>query len=177
MPLYVEDVGEVRLDRDLDRQAHHPPAVVDDVVILVDAAAEGAVQSDRDRVRLDRAGLVDGDTVRELEPGREELDGRGVQEDRHPPVDPEPITGDEPGVSGEEALVAVRVDPTICLADDNPVIAVDRDGGRTYLYGKGHASCLPGIGPRPASRVTPPSSRAPAPESITRPAGRRPNAR
>src|SRR5256885_14622814 len=98
MPLYVEDVGEVRLDRDLDRQAHHPPAAVDDVVILVDAAAEGAAQPDRDRVRLDRAGLVDGETVSELEPGREELAARAAQEDQHPPAEPEPITADVPGV-------------------------------------------------------------------------------
>src|SRR5439155_20619095 len=163
MPLDVEDVGEVRLDRNLDRQAHCAPAVVDDVEILMDAAAEAPVEADRDRMRLDGAGLVDGDTVGELESRGEELDGRGVQENRRSPIDPQPVTGDKSCVPGEEALVAVRLDPAIWLADDHAVIAVDRDGGRPNLDGKGHSSCLIGCRSTSASRVTRQSSSPPGP--------------
>ena len=43
--LDVEDVGEVGLDLDLDRQADRPPPVVDDVVVLVDAARDRPVDA------------------------------------------------------------------------------------------------------------------------------------
>ena len=42
--LDVEDVGEVRRDLDLDRQPDRPPAVVDDVEVLVDAAGHRPVE-------------------------------------------------------------------------------------------------------------------------------------
>ena len=74
--LDVEDVGEVGFDCDLDRQPHRPAGVVDDVVVLVNAAAKGSVQTDRDRVRVDPARIVDEVPVGELEACREELDGR-----------------------------------------------------------------------------------------------------
>ena len=43
----VEDVGEVRFDRDLDRQPDRAAGVVDDVDVLVDAARHGPVDADR----------------------------------------------------------------------------------------------------------------------------------
>ena len=49
----VEDVGEVRIDGDLDRQPDRPPGVVHDVEVLVNALADGSV--DARRVRIPRS--------------------------------------------------------------------------------------------------------------------------
>jgi hypothetical protein len=70
----VEDVGEVRLDRDLDRQADGPASVVGDVEVLVDAARDRPVDAHPQRVAVDEPGVVEEGLVRVFEAGRVELD-------------------------------------------------------------------------------------------------------
>ena len=65
--------------------------VVDDVEVLVDALVDGPVEPDRERLAVDRADVVEERLVRVLEAGREELDRRGVQEERPVAVDPEVV--------------------------------------------------------------------------------------
>src|SRR5438093_13242148 len=95
MPLDVEDVGEVRLDRNLDRQAHCAPAVVDDVEILMDAAAEAPVEADRDRRGPVEPGPVVGKTVGDLNSARKDRDGGEVRRNGRPPMNPKSVPGME----------------------------------------------------------------------------------
>ena len=123
----VEDVGEVGFDRDLDRQPDRAAGVVDDVEVLVDAARHRPVDADAQGVAVDEAGVVEERIVRVLEAGREELDRGRVEEDRPAAVDPQLVRRDEPGVAGEEAVVRAAGDPPVGLADEESVVAVDRD--------------------------------------------------
>ena len=50
------------------------------------------------------------------------------------------VAGDEPGVAGEEAVVHAAEDPAVRLADDEAVVPIDRDRGRTDLHRKRHGS-------------------------------------
>ena len=80
--LDVEDVGEIRQDRDLDRQPDGPRGVVDEVVVLVDAIGDGPVQAQAQRLPRDRPEGIDEGVVGELVARREELDRRRAEEDR-----------------------------------------------------------------------------------------------
>jgi hypothetical protein len=123
----VEDVGEVRDDGDLDREADRPTRVVDDVEVLVHALVDGPVEADGERLAIDQPGFVEELLVRELEAGAEELDRGGVQEERPLAVDQEVVAGDQPRVAGEEAVVGTAQDPGVRLAHEEPIIPIDRD--------------------------------------------------
>ncbi len=59
VPADVEDVGEIGVDRDLDRQANRAAGVVHDVEVFVDTAADGPINADGQRLAVDRAGVVE----------------------------------------------------------------------------------------------------------------------
>ncbi len=134
----VEDVGEVGVDLDLDRQPDRAAAVVDDVEVFVDAARDGPVEADRERVALDLPDVIEKLIVGEFEARREELDRGGVEEDRAAAVDPQLVAGDESGIAGEEAVVHAAENPAVRLADDEAIVPIDRDRGRTDLHRKRH---------------------------------------
>ena len=169
IPPDVEDVGEVRLDRDLDRQPNRPASVVDDVDVLVDPARDRSIHPDRERVAVDLPDVVEQRIVRELEARREELDRRGVQEDGPLAVDPQLVAGDEPRVAGEEAIVGPADDAAIRLADEEAIVAIDRDRGRTDLHRKRHPRM---IGAASSARVTSHVSRRSATGRMNRAATR-----
>jgi hypothetical protein len=140
--LDVEQVREVGGDLDLDRQPDRARSVVDDVVVLVDAAGHRPVEADRQGVAGDRADLVEQVLVRVLEARRVELDRRRIEQDRPPPVDVEVVAGHEPGVASEEPFLGTDLDPPIWLADQDPVVPIDRDRRRADLDGQGHGRMI-----------------------------------
>ncbi len=86
--LDVEDVGEVRHDRDLDRESNGPGREVLEVVVLVDAVRDRAIEPHAERLAFDGAVGVDQRVVGELEARRERLDGTRAEKDRPRAVDP-----------------------------------------------------------------------------------------
>src|SRR3954468_22870098 len=91
---------------------------------------------------VDDALVVEERLVRVLERGREELDRGGVQEERPAAVEPQVPGGDEARVAGEEAIVPPAENPAVRLADEEPIVAVDRDRRGADLDGEGHALTL-----------------------------------
>ncbi len=138
--LDVEQVREVGCDLDLDRQAHRPATVVDDVVVLVDPAGHGSIEPKREAVSVDWAELVDQSIGGELVARRIELDRRRVEEERPLPVDVQLVAGHETGVAGEEALLGSGLDPGVRLAHEDTVVTVDRHRRRTDLDRERHGS-------------------------------------
>ena len=152
--LDVEDVGEVGLDLDLDRQPDRPPAVVDDVVVLVDAAGHGPVEPELEALAGDDAVTIEELGVGVLEPRRVELDGRGVEQERPLAVEEQLVAGHEPGVAGEEPLLGLAFDATVGLAHDEPVVPVHRDRRWPDLDREGHAAVHAGEVGRRARSAT-----------------------
>ncbi len=72
--LDIEDVGEVGLDLDLDREPDGPPTVVDDVVVLVHTAGHGPVDPEGD-------GLAGHDPVAIEQLGVGVFEARRVEQD------------------------------------------------------------------------------------------------
>jgi len=139
---HIEDVGEVGMDLDLNGQPNGAAAVVDDVVVLVDAALDGPVKPHGERPRFHRPQGVQEAVVRELEAGRERLDRRRVQQDRSAPVDEKAVAGNEPRVAGEEATLEPVDNSGVRLADQHAIIAIDRDDAGSDLDLEGHASSV-----------------------------------
>ena len=153
----VEQVGEVGIDLDLDRQVDLAPGEVRDVVVLVDAAGDGPVKLDGQRAALQRAVGVEQGVVGEREAGRVELDRRRVEQDRPATVDEQVPAADEAGVAREEAFLRAGIDAGVRLAHEDAVIAVDRHGRRSDLDRQGHGSEVTSATVEPAtrSRVSP----------------------
>jgi hypothetical protein len=139
--LDVEDVGEVGFDRDLDRQPHDAPGVVDDVVVLVDATRDRPVDPDPEAVTGDDPVPVEQLGVREFEAGRIELDRRRVEEQRPLAVEGQLIARHEARVAGEEAFLRLALDAAVRLAHDEPVVAVHGDRRWADLDREGHECC------------------------------------
>ena len=136
--LDVEDVGEIGLELDLDRQADRPPPVVDDVVVLVDATGDRPVEPDGEAVAGDDAVAVEQLGVGVLEPGGIELDRRGVEQQRPAAVEEEVVARHEARVPGEEALLRLALDAPVGLAHDEPVVPVHGDRRWPDLDREGH---------------------------------------
>src|SRR4029079_13992053 len=134
--LDVEDVGEVRHDRDLDRESNGPRREVLEIVVLVDAVRDRAIESHAQRLALDGAVGVDQCVVGELEARRERLDGTRAEQDRPGAIDPQVVAGDEPGIPREDA-VRLPGDPPVRLADQDPIVAVRRDRRRSDMDREG----------------------------------------
>src|SRR2546421_6162570 len=91
----VEDVGKVRLDGDLEDQADRMRRIADQVIVLVDALEDRAVEAEADRpFREDDVmfGAILGPRQRkfgrgELVANRKMVDGAGVEQERDPPID------------------------------------------------------------------------------------------
>jgi len=130
----VEEVGEVAFDADLEVDLHVLRAVVDELVVLVDAVAHRAVEAEvhagggNPTVGSQEAG------VRELESGGERFDGRTVQQDGRHPTELEPVAGHQAGVRGEIALGLGTRHSAIEVTDHNLVVGVDDDHRRANLY-------------------------------------------
>ncbi len=155
IPPNIEDVREVGLDRNLDRQPNRPAGVADDVDVLVDPARHRSIHPDRERMAVDPADVVEQRIVGEFEACREELDRRGVQQDGPLAVDPELVPGDEPGIAGEEPVLHPTDDPAVRLADEEAIVAIDGDRGGTDLYRKRHPRMIGAASsPRVASQVS-----------------------
>ena len=163
LPAHVEDVREVRLDRDLEVQPDRHRGVARQVVVLVDAVADRAVEPEPDRAGRERwrVGPEDAAAERQLGAGelvarREVLDARRVEQDRRPAVDRQAIAGDEPGVTAEEADVVGRGHRRVRLGDQEPVVVVDRD--RRGADDDGHADLRPDLLEPPANGAARPRS-------------------
>ena len=121
----------------------------------MDAAADRAVEADREAVPRDRPVAVEQALVRHLVARREEPDGRGVEERRLRAVDEQRVAAQEPGVAGEEPVLGRAQDRAIGLAHDDPVVAVDRDRRGTDGDRDAHRAAMSGVESRPGSLAEP----------------------
>ena len=128
--LDVEQVREVRPDAHGHQHGHRALVVVGQVDVLVDAARDRPVHAQRERVRGDLAGAVGERRVREVVAGGERTHGRGAEQDRRLAGQRQVPAAHEAGVAREEPLLRVVGDAPVGAADDEPVVARDRDGVR-----------------------------------------------
>ena len=131
----VEDVGEVRLDGDLEDQADRMGRIADQVIVLVDALEDRAVEAEANRPFFEddvvlRAIL--GARQRKLGRGelvanRKVVDGAGVEQQRNAPVDGDGVARHEARIPGKEADRASRHQRGVGVGDHELMVVVDGD--------------------------------------------------
>ena len=133
--LHVEKVREVRFDAHLEVDDDPFAAVVRHVVVLVHARADGAVETEVDRVfpQLISAG-PDDQRVGELEACRMVADRGPVEKDGGLAAELEAVAGDQPRIRGEVPLLFRARHLRRYFADEELVVEMDRHDRRTYRY-------------------------------------------
>ena len=141
-PPDVEDIRKVRFDRDLEDQPHRLGGVVDQVVVLVDALKNRAVQPETDGAFLEDhvvLGSIAGARQGQLRAGElpargEVVERAGVEQERHPAVDREGVAGHEAGITREEPDTGGRHHGGVRIANQELMVVVDGDGGNAVSH-------------------------------------------
>ena len=140
---HVEDIGEVRFDRQLQDQPDRVARKADQVIVLVHALKNRAVEAEADGALLEEdvvLGAISRPSERKLR--RRELvasgkviDSAGVEQQRKAAIDRDRVAGDETRVPSEEPHTGSRHHGAVRLADQELVVVVDRDGRRALRNG------------------------------------------
>jgi len=124
---YLEDVGKVAAQCDLELEDHRLQAVVDDVEILVQAATDRSAEGGP-KVR---GGIVPSSVrksaIGEKDAGRVVADGAAVQQFPRLAVGIDPPTADDTRIEEIKALFARPVDLPVLFADRHRLALADGD--------------------------------------------------
>ena len=142
-PLDVEQVGKVAFEADFDLEVDGAGTVVGQVVVLVHAVADGAVEPQVERLGRDGAGERGHGRVGELEARRPRLDHGAVQEHGLGAPQPQAVARHEPGVGREEALLLGARQAPVGVAHEHLVVGVHREHRRPDLHLHGSSTSLP----------------------------------
>ena len=125
--LHLEDVGEVAAQRDLELESHRLHAVVGDVEIFVQAAADRPADGEAERARRDRAVFGEQRAIGEKDAGGIVADGAAIQQFPGFAVGIDGPAADDAGIEEIETLFARPVDLPVLLADQHRLTLVDGD--------------------------------------------------
>ena len=123
--LHLEDVGEVASKGDLELKPHRLHAVVGDVEIFVQAAADRSADGEAEGARENRAVFGRDGLVGEEDTCRVIADRASVEQLPRLAVGVNRPTADNPRVEEVQALVARPSDPPVRLADEHGLPLVD----------------------------------------------------
>jgi hypothetical protein len=164
-PAHVEQVDEVAAEVNLEIDFDGGVAVVDDVVVLVNALAHDAIETQMDSVGRHAAECGVELLVLEFESGRERLHWRRVDEDRLRPRQRDCILRQHPRVGHEISVLLAGVQARLGVRHHDVVVGVDcYPGGsnRDARDGLTHdCRLLPAPMSRPPRRPMPVGTRAP----------------
>ena len=123
--LHLEDVGKVASEGDLELKPHRLHAVVGDVEIFVQAAADRSADREAEGARGNRAVFGEDGLVGEEDACRVIVDRAAVQQLPRFAVGVNRPTADNPRVEEVQTLVARPIDLPVRLADEHRLTLVD----------------------------------------------------
>ena len=124
---HLEDVGKVAAQRNLEVKADGLVAIVDQLEILVHAAANLATYREPQRVCRDRAALGGDFAVGQKNARRKRVGGAAVEQIPRFAVGIDRPTADDTCIEAIQAFLARPVDLAVELADENDVPLVNRE--------------------------------------------------
>src|SRR5215472_6871815 len=132
--LHLENIGKIAADWDLELEGDRLHAVIDDVEVLVQAAADRPADREAQGAWWDRAGLRQESTIGEKDAGCVVADRPAVQQFPRLAIGVDPPAADNARIEEIEALVARPIDLPILFGDQHRLSLVDRDLRRADLH-------------------------------------------
>src|SRR5262249_10597167 len=131
--LHLEDIGKIAAQRDLELEGCRLYAIVDDIEILVHAAADRPAEGEAQTAWRDRAVLGQESAIGQKNAGCVIADGAAVQQFPRLAIGINGPAADDPRIEEIEALFARPIDLTVLFGDQHRLALVDRDLRRADL--------------------------------------------